>query len=166
MLSKIYAESEERLKLTVEDYKLLYEHNIISIDDFYPNQCFAYKIAELSEIGLCKLSNSKWINGIDEKWFGKPKIKTEKNKWGDLMDIDGSHKIEVIKYQVKITVNYDSMWFFDFDENNEKSINSFYKTFEPYLFNAYFNVLAEKRINELVNSEVEKLINININLKK
>lgn len=156
----IYDELGKNIELPIDKMKVLYENRKINIIRLQVKQRFAYNIADLATEGKCKLVDKYWLQG----WrYGEPKIDNECGKYGDLMNVDGSHIIKrdignsINVYRIIIQVKDDSEWVFEFDKENQESMDSFYKLFYNYLYNDYIKLLLKKRVEEINKIEIDNL---------
>lgn len=165
----IYDELEKNIELPVDKMRELYENHIINIIRLQVKQRFAYDMIDLVEEGKCKLVDKYWI----QDWrYGKPRLNNNFGKYGDLMDVDGSHVIkrDIHKsadiYRFIIQVKDDSEWVFEFDRDNQESMDAFYKLFYKYLYSDYIKMLMRKRVEEINKIEIDNLKRISREILK
>lgn len=156
----IYDELEKNIELPIDKMRELYENHIINIIRLQVKQRFAYDMIDLVAEGKCKLVDKYWL----QDWrYGKPRLDNNLGKYGDLMDVDGSHVIkrDIYKpadiYRFIIQVKDNSEWVFEFDRDNQESMDAFYKLFYKYLYNDYVKLLMKKRVEELNKIEIDNL---------
>lgn len=156
----IYDELGKNIELPIDKMRKLYENRKINIIRLQVKQRFAYNIADLATEGKCKLVDKYWLSNCR---YGEPKIDNECGKYGDLMNVDGSHIIKrdignsINVYRIIIQVKDDSEWVFEFDKENQESMDSFYKLFYNYLYNDYIKLLIKKRVEEINKIEIDNL---------
>lgn len=159
----ICSDIEETIELPIDKMRELYENHMINIVRIAVKQRFAYDMADLAMAGKCKLVDKYWLSGYR---YGSPRLdrySKDNLKYGDLMDIDGSHIIKrdinnlANIYRFIIQVKDDSEWVFEFDRDNPESMDSFYKLFYEYLYNDYIKLLMRKRVEEINKIELSIL---------
>lgn len=168
----IYDELRKNIELPIDKMRKLYENHIINIIRLQVKQRFAYDMIDLVAEGKCKLIDRYWM----QDWrCGKPRLDNNLGKYGDygdLMDVDGSHVIkrDIHKladiYRFIIQVKDDSEWVFEFDRNNQESMDAFYKLFYKYLYNDYIKMLIRKRVEEINKIEIDNLKRISQEILK
>ena len=165
----IYDELEKNIELPIDKMRELYENHIINIIRLQVKQRFAYDMIDLVAEGKCKLVDKYWL----QNWrYGKPELDNNLGKYGDLMDIDDSYVIkrDIHKsadiYRFMIQIKDNSGWVFEFDRNNQESMDAFYKLFYKYLYNDYIKLLIRKRVEEINKIEIDNLKRINQEILK
>lgn len=177
--SIIYQDIEYMLKdninISDDDLKRFYESGLIRIPVLKnQDQIFAHKISKQVDLNLCKLKQCKWVWDAKATW-SEPKLHYNYIKhfnWGDFSSYDGDYNISVSDYKINITIRKekqetsynDSIWEFEFDKNNEDSINSFYNIFRNILYEEYIKLLIHIRVSEINENERKRLLEIHKNL--
>lgn len=165
----VYSDIEENIELPIDKMKVLYENRKINIIRLQVKQRFAYNIADLAMEGKCKLVDKYWLSNYR---YGEPKFDNGCGKYGDLMNVDGSHIVKrdignsINVYRIIIQVKDDSEWVFEFDRENQESMNSFYKLFYNYLYDDYIKLLIKKRVEEINKIEIDNLKRISQEILK
>lgn len=165
----VYSDIAENIELPIDKMKVLYENRKINIIRLHVKQRFAYNIADLAEEGKCKLVGKYWLNNYK---YGEPEFDNGCGKYGDLMAVDGSHIIKrdignsINVYRIIIRVKDESEWGFEFDRENQESMNAFYKLFYNYLYNDYIQLLIKKRVEEINKIEIDNLKRISQEILK
>lgn len=166
IFNDLYYELCEKYKPEKEEILKLYAQNILFISSYWLErlgQRFAYNFIKLHDKGLCQLTETYWNDEIKQKLFYKPVIHYNRDDdwWGDMAALDGHHTYRVDKYQVRITnLENNASFIFNFDENNEDSLNAFYEIFSDYLLKDFFDKIIKKRIEEINKREIERLVSL------
>lgn len=165
----VYSDIAENIELPIDKMKILYETRKINLIRLQVKQRFAYNIADLAAEGKCKLVDKYWLNNYR---FGEPKIDNGCGKYGDLMAVDGSHIIKrdignsINIYRIIIRVKDESEWVFEFNRENQESMNAFYKLFYNSLYKGYIQLLIKKRVDEINKIEIDNLKRISQEILK